>query len=388
MSILLPLLAFFLPTQFGYHFNSLATYVYGFRIDYLIPTLYLTDLLAVVVILAGWGNVKIPRKYIVYGTLYIGIAAANILHTTYYIPAVYQWLRITEMVLLAMVLVNLKKLNYFKSIFIPLSFSVVLICIVGLLQTLLGRSLGGPLYYLGERTFDINTFGVSTFSFMGSEYLRSYSTFSHPNSLSGFLFVFLIFALLFRQKLKTWYFNLVIVLVLATLLTAASLNIVVTSVMLLLIYFFKLTIRTVAFIIVTATLITLYLPKTGYREIDYRVDLARSSLTMFRQKPILGVGLNNFIPTLAKESGAFKNSWELQPVHNIYLLVLSQLGAIGLYAMCYMLYISLMANGYLLMAILFTGLFDHYWITLQQNMLMFALVISYSFGTLKKWKNR
>ena len=57
------------------------------------------------------------------------------------------------------------------------------------------HSLGGIFWFLGERTFTVDTPGIARFplclpSFFGCiEFLRSYATFPHPNVLAGYLAV-------------------------------------------------------------------------------------------------------------------------------------------------------------------------------------------------------
>src|SRR5680860_1754307 len=45
------LLILFLPTQVGKHFWLQSSFVYGLRIDYLSPTLYLTDILILIILI-------------------------------------------------------------------------------------------------------------------------------------------------------------------------------------------------------------------------------------------------------------------------------------------------------------------------------------------------
>jgi hypothetical protein len=71
----------------------------------------------------------------------------------------------------------------------------------------------------------------------------------------------------------------------------------------------------------------------------------------------------------------------LQPVHNIFLLIGSETGLFGLFFFIVFLIFTLRrTNGQLpifvaLLVILFTGLFDHYWLSLVQNRMLFALIL-------------
>jgi O-antigen ligase len=119
-----------------------------------------------------------------------------------------------------------------------------------------------------------------------------------------------------------------------------------------------------------------------------RVQLAVSSGQMVANNPLLGVGLGGFVRTLPNYIFSNDSVWWLQPVHNIYLLLLSETGIVGLTIFLLIIIIILKrfeqlkrTNSYLMfvfLAIIITGFNDHYWITLQQNQLMLALILGLS----------
>src|SRR5205823_4369410 len=117
--------------------------------------------------------------------------------------------------------------------------------------------------------------------------------------------------------------------------------------------------------------------------------LVNASWQMITEKPILGVGLGNFLPTLARIQKPLSLGLYLQPVHNIFLLIFAETGIAGLafflwflaktyshlfllirkekYARKLSLCFSLILSSALLL-----GLFDHYFLTLQQGQLLLA----------------
>lgn len=64
-------------------------------------------------------------------------------------------------------------------------------------------------------------------------------------------------------------------------------------------------------------------------EVQSRVELNDLAITMYLDHPIVGVGLNNFVPVEA-DYDTFGLIFAGNPVHDIYLLVLSETGLIGL----------------------------------------------------------
>jgi O-antigen ligase len=103
---------------------------------------------------------------------------------------------------------------------------------------------------------------------------------------------------------------------------------------------------------------------------------------MFQGSPIIGVGINNIYNNLNIASVKGVN-FLIQPVHNIFLLVLSETGVIGLVTFLFVFLKSFLAvikkrNIYLLLSLLaitILGMFDHYFLTLQQGQLLFSLVL-------------
>ena len=355
---LISLLSFLLPTQLGLHLNNFSSSVYGFKIDYLTPTIYLTDLIILLILIISvfrLKNIKFnKRNFIIFvvSLLFIGV---NIYGSSYRLASFYKWIKIIEMVFLGVVLVNNKKLDTFKHFFKPLSYSMCVVCILGIMQFINKGSIGGVFYWLGERSFLFSDPNVAPFS---------YSTFSHPNSFAGFLLVFGIFLINFKNKLKKKYFWFLASLVFINLILTNSLNVYLSIFVLLLIRFSKV------------YSFSLYLFDFTQRTISHRLELINASWKMIKENFFFGVGLNNFIPNIPKVTSSFLNAWELQPVHNIFLLVFSEAGIIGLVAFIY-LFFSISINGQLI-AIILTGLSDHYWLTLQQNLLLFTYVLSLS----------
>jgi O-antigen ligase len=109
--------------------------------------------------------------------------------------------------------------------------------------------------------------------------------------------------------------------------------------------------------------------------ISIRLEYAKAALVRFADSPILGRGWGTGPVELPAFSNFFFYSWEMQPVHNIYLLVVSDLGIIGLSIFLYFIYRVLVGPKniwkYLFIAYLVIGLLDHYLLTLPQGIFIF-----------------
>jgi hypothetical protein len=103
------------------------------------------------------------------------------------------------------------------------------------------------------------------------------------------------------------------------------------------------------------------------------------------------VGLGNYL--LAQKN--FFSSFPLffnQPVHNIFLILIAEVGIPFFALMFFSLIIFFKKNWkkippttyYLILTTSLTGFFDHYWLTLKQNFLLIAVIFGLTFQELKR----
>ncbi|MDP3994394.1 MAG: O-antigen ligase family protein [bacterium] len=399
------LLVFLLPTQIAYHFWPDYSYLFGIRIDYLSPAIYLTDILVFLLVAVSYSKIKHrivrylkTKKSRVILIRFVIITAVVVIANLFVAKepaiALYKWIKIFEMFLLGLY-VFLNK-GACKTTLSAFYYSILFFSFIGIFQFLLQRSVGSSFYWLGERSFSVDTPGIALAFIKGRDFLRSYSTFPHPNAFAGFLGAGGVLVLLLNSQLKMigksklWLF--VLVTSTAFILTF-SLGAIISG-FLVLLYFiisrkkrypvFKLT-KYIFYAVVVLSLLTAVLPKPTTNKlfltdsVILRIQQAGVAGKMFVKNPLFGVGLNNFIPAI-EENISSGTSLFLQPVHNIYLLLLAETGTIGLAAFIYLTAILLTRRTnttYLLpiMFVVFTGFFDHYWFTLQQNQLLTVFLL-------------
>jgi hypothetical protein len=254
----------------------------------------------------------------------------------------------------------------------------------------------GIFYYFGERYFTLSTPGIAKVVLQGKEILRAYGTFSHPNSLAGFyllLYVFVLFEKRFNASYKLKY----VILGLSSILIFISFSKIAIFIFFIITatYLFKnvscklcLTGRILGLIVLS----TLFISAQGDSEsVQKRITLIQDSLKIILNYPLLGVGLGNYI--IAQSTFPIAYSYYfLQPVHNIFLIFLAETGIPLCIIVAYFIFrfgkTLIQKHGQIAVSLLLiigvTGFFDHYWITLQQNMLLLPVV----FGLLKnqKWQ--
>jgi O-antigen ligase len=391
------LLLFLLPTQLAYHFWPPWSFVFGIRIDLLSPSIYFTDLLVLILVAL---NLEIIKKYKKYFCLILVFAFINSFFSALPLLSLYKWLKIVEFVFVIIYFVQVKAISL-SLLVNTLFYSLVFFSLIGIAQFVNRGTVGGILYYLGERSFSQSTPGIALIALNGVEYMRAYSTFSHPNSLAGFLGAGILFVLL-SGKLKKNFFNILGVFL---ILTCFVLSFSLSSYLgiffvfsfylfsknkniftkLVLVSFFVFMLSSLLFPVISPWVLNNF-SKIG-QNIVQRIDLAYISGQMIGQRFLIGQGLGTFIANIPTYKGIYTYSWLLQPVHNIFLLIFSEIGVFGLLAFYFLVSKTLKTlvkyrRLYLLLSLiylLFTGLFDHYSLTLQQNLLLFSIFIGISF---------
>lgn len=388
--VFLFLLVLLLPTQLGVHFWPDFAYFFGIRVDYFSPTVYLTDVLLFFLLASwffsgDWRSSSVPFPLIIF--------LFYLLATSFFVAenqgaAFYKLVKLGEFSVLALYVFLNKgffSLSWFRfALFGATAYS----SLIAILQFIKQGSLGGFFWWLGERSFAASTPAIALANFAGQEFLRPYSIFSHPNSMSGFLLLSLV--LLWPPK-TSWQGAVFAVAVIAILLSFSQ-AVWLALAVILGVHAFRRKIRTrsltaaITIFIILAGLVPFLLgPISGQREgFNRRIELAGAAGRMVADSPFFGVGLNNFIARLPEFSRAPAVSWWLQPVHNIFLLFFSETGMVG---MVFLLYFGAGAAArafmnptgsriiFLFLTIAITGSLDHYWLTLQQNQLLLAVTL-------------
>lgn len=379
------LFLFFLPTQLGKHFFLPFSYISGARIDYLAPTLYFTDIIAVSLIVLNIKTVFAfsKNKYLL---VVLALLILNVLLAISQPIAAYKFLKIIEVLCLIAIFKNTIKVNS-ELVLYSLTFSALFEVILSTVQIINKSAVQGIFYWFGERALSISTPDVAKASIQGVQFLRPYGTFSHPNSMAGFYLV-LFFLVLLYEPFKKYQLLKNITLCLCGLLVFLSFSkiTIVTFFALNILYIFthrknlfcKICIVARPIIFFVLMLIVLTIQGDPFTA-EKRIGLMQNALTIIIHHPIWGVGLGNYLYAQADFPIKYPYLF-LQPVHNIFLLFFTELGIV--FGGIILFFIIRLLRKYLRyetviyagLAILITGTFDHYWFTLQQNILLLPLL--------------
>lgn len=443
---LLVVIVFAIPLNLGKHFIIPSSYVNGLLVDYLIPTLYVQDILvfcfSLVFIFEATKSKnranykssfsKINKSWLIpLATIFIfsfGLSSIGSVNITASLVAFLRFSLYTFFCFSAVIVL----LESDKSENLPLStggnledielgaqtfysnypvflkvafFSLFLFLVLGTVQLVLQRSVFNNYLVLGEQPYTSATFGISVETFFGNKYVPPYSTFRHPNVFAGYvgLLVFFLFTnlkdlrnLVSRKLLVLCFTMCVIVLV-----SASSFNAFLAILIGFLLYYgfsssannknrqagVTLAIFILSIVISFSFLINTVPDFTSVYSpsVVVRAALASKSKHIIIDNSLFGTGLATSPQLL--ESYYFERERRFpQPVHNIFLLLGSETGLIGLVLfLSFFLYtlrfFYINKNyGSLCFVLLYflLGLFDHFIFTSHQILLLFWTFLSLS----------
>lgn len=127
-----------------------------------------------------------------------------------------------------------------------------------------------------------------------------------------------------------------------------------------------------------------------------------SLLKLSLSQLFFGLGSGQYVYVMQDFYSQNLEEWQFQPIHNLFLLILAELGLIGLATFCVMLYylffresmfhvehagadvprgtnLKKIFSQALLLALLFPALTDHYWWDIQQGQLLFWLTLGFAY---------
>jgi hypothetical protein len=381
-----------MPSNLGLHFKIPQALVLGIYRDYLIPTLFITDLLFILLICVNFRVFKkifksFKRVILLFLPLFFVLFAQQ------KIVAFFKAIKIIEMICLYFYLrqAEIDKKQVVKGFF----FSAVFQALLAISQFF---NQGSVLSYLpfGEQPFSINSSAVKKLMLpSGRLVVAPLGTLPHSNLLGAYLF----FALfLFLPLIKKWWHYLFAVIIQFAIFLTFSLPVILLSIAGWLYFIFKKGFRFLSFF---TTLLFLglagfywpYFSITAKESLFKRLPLIKSSLLMIKNNLVFGVGLNNFLVQLHQFLAPNQFNF-YQPVHNFFLLLFAETGSCGLLVFISYLFLFLKKNlaqlfkkqplsAFCLFSWVVLAMVDHYFYTLQQGLLVTVLLFSLVSGAEK-----
>lgn len=403
-----------IPVQLGKHFWPDFAFVNGLRIDYLSPTFYLTDFLIILAFIETLPRVlkklfSFRGIFVLLLFVFLAIVAWGSTSPSNSLLGVA---RLGEIVFVSLYIswfIGQKKLQ--AVIRTVINLSVIFVSWLTIWQSVVQSSVGGLWYFVGERTFTSVTPGIANASLHGNLVLRPYATFPHPNVLAAFLVIMLTYLLFSpflskpQNRLSRYLPQAAIILGMLSLILTLSRTATAVMGLILFLWILKATIKTrlqKGLTIISAVLLVMLVLQSGLitrfgslnlgdEAVSIREFLLTQTLTMINHNFWIGVGLQNFLPVLGRQLPTSTPLAFFQPVHSLYLLLLSETGLIGLGIFIIFLGVSLfhisrstpstrLRKLMVLGAFLLLGTTDHYFYTLHQGQFLTAFVFGVIFA--------
>jgi len=392
------LLIFFLPLNLGRHFILRDSFVSGLLVDYLIPTIYIQDGLILLILGAslfekrkGFSVEKLKeflnRREIQLGLLFMFSVFLSVLSGVRPPPSFFAFLRLLLYFLFFIyVVLNLEFKEVFPRIISIMSFGVIFLGFLAVLQFARQGSVFDNYLVLGEQPYSISTPQVTRERFLGFYKIPAYGLFRHPNIFGGFLAVVLVWVLSRIKDGKLYVVSFILGFI-GLVLTLSLSSWIVFLLGALSLYYKKILISLPWLVICVFVFSLFLLDFSGLqnRSLGRRARFLDAAFGIIKERPLFGVGYNNVTVVMENYLKYVNEVRFLQPVHNIFVLVFSESGVFAFLFFVSLFYFSLIKSlprklvfiSLVQMAIL--GCFDHYFVTIHQTQILFWLALGLSF---------
>lgn len=419
--ILLGLLIASIPFSIRHVFETPFNFATGAYSDFTSISLYLSDILVIILIMTNWRIFKILPKSLIFITLWIIIEILT--HRNENIALqIYFSGRIVTLFLLIFILKHIifshLQKQYFAILFIILGFLQAMIAII---QFYTQKSIG--LYFIGESYLDPNAYGIAKIVAHGTKFIRGYGSFPHPNILSAFLIV----SLLSNLYLLTRNYHILTKIVLHGTLfsiifgvfitfSRAGITAIIGALLLWIIFLIKsktkgrwnVAITTIFTLFISFTLLFPYL-LTRATITDHstkeRGVYNQIGLKMIANQPVFGTGPGLSVLHMEQFSLTKLETWEIQPIHNFYLILIAEWGIGALFGIfiiflfifrLFKVNFSVLTTGniepwnamliIISLTFLYLFFFDHYFYTIWQTQLLLCLIIGLILNQLNRYQ--
>lgn len=377
---------------------------------------------------------KVPRPPWIAFTLFLLAALCSVFAAPLKLFALLQFVRLFLTMLFGLAVAKLVASRGIsrKTVYVLLGALAAGESLCALLQFIFQRSIG--LALLGESVLGQQTAGTAKIVIEGVKFIRGYGTFPHPNVLGAFLgmglialsYLFLLNMSRPKEKLFGWFLKLprmntsTVAILLGLDLTLFGLVLTFSRAawavagIAMLLFFICMWLKRKEYGISLSSLCALVLvfvvlsgiivykmswaifPRAavnlGEPAVSYRLAYTELGITLSKAHP-LGVGIGNSVFYAVKselyQKMGMREVWAWQPVHNLYLLISSEVGIAGLVlflAAIFLLFAQAWEKtrshdpefaiaGIMLFALLLFGLTDHFLWTLESGRLMLWLTI-------------
>lgn len=427
-TFLISLILFFLPLQTRYiwHLGMLngGSWEYGtfsvYSVDIFIVCFFLFVLVEKIRRKDFFNQIKYSKKdrqLFFSGVLFLSWCGLSIFWAESHFIAFFVWLRFLEVFLLVFLL---RLISFNRKVVIwTFILSGVIQAFWGIMQVILGGQFASK--WLGVSGLSPDVLGVSVIEYAGrlsvdgafpvERFLRAYGGLSHPNILGGFLAMVCLYSILvyfyeerFYNRLLAFFSSGFVFIALVLTFSRGAWVAFFIGICFVLFHLIKekthcycsfvLLMKTFFIIILAIFLVipSVFFTRVGFgdsfrleeKSITERFDGYSDFGRVFSLNPVFGTGMGNYTAVLANLD--IRSSYSYQPVHNVFLLIIAEIGIVGfVFFLIFIAFLfrnnhSLFGNFYFpVMVFMVIGLFDHYTWSLPFGVLFFNFSIFFNF---------
>lgn len=240
--------------------------------------------------------------------------------------------------------------------------------------------------YIPFGEVDLSSYQIAKGTLLnGSLYKLPYGTTVHPNVLAGFCVMAFLLLLFLKKREKSiafiYLFGIVVTICVVTQSYTAG---IALSIGISLFFIHKhvsskfLLMATLFVPIVSIILLSLPTSFHLSSSISRRSQLQEIAVSMIKAHPFRGVGWNNFTVEMENYGYVSNTVRFLQPVHNVFLLLVSELGVVGWILLTHLgrkLSTQPTRSFMLLTPLVLIGSLDHYLLTLTTGRLLVSFIV-------------
>lgn len=356
--------------------NGIDPYVNGIFTNYLVPTISILDLFVCLFLISSVCEKKIQKKDLSWELILLVLFSLLQFLLKDSMVSLLGIFRIVSYLLVFKMAIREIKIKGDMKVLRILETLIVIQTGIAILQFTKGSSLG--LSFLGESVFSSGMKGSNFIDISGNLYIRGYGTFPHPNILAGWLLMNI--AVLWKYRRGFIFLVISSMGIVLTFSRIAIFLMIVFWVMYIFEYFKnKYKFKLFSFYgLVGERIFNLF--NGGDDAVSDRINLFRESLTVFKNNWITGTGYNCFVREMGENMPRTANGVLLnQPVHNIFMLSLCELGIPGtiLLGISYWktffkkrIDFKRFENIFISLCLVVVGIVDHYLFSLPQGLII------------------
>lgn len=353
-------IVFLIPFSIRHVFDSSLNFKTGAYSDFTSISLYFSDFLVVWLIIRHFNKLKGFTWHKLLGLSIIWIALELAFHR---FPPLQSYFSIRLVTLLlfsgviASIGLNKNKIEFFTWIITILG---AIQSIIATIQFLIQKSIG--LYLLGESHLSPDMYGIAKIVAHGTRFIRGYGTFPHSNLLAAFLVTttllcIYLLTLNYQRYTKVLIYILFSINLLGIIMTFSrggiltiTFGVILAILMLffsgkrkLAVYLLMVTLAVGAISIIALKPYLLTRSTLSDNAVKERLFYNKVGVEIIKDNPIIGTGPGLSVLHMKQYSPTNLETWEIQPIHNYYLIAIAEwgIGALVLFAVILFPIISL-----------------------------------------------